>query len=88
MLFGPRPDEPYRLITSGFLHTQLWHVGLNMLALFWLGRMIEPALGHARYVAIYFTSLLTGSLGVLLLNPTRPRSAPRARFTACSARRS
>ena len=46
--------EYWRLITSGFLHTEFWHIALNMLALFWLGRMIEPALGHARFVAIYF----------------------------------
>jgi membrane associated rhomboid family serine protease len=59
----------WRLITAGFLHDQLWHVGLNMLALFWLGRMIEPALGHARFLGIYFASLLTGSLGVILLSP-------------------
>ena len=31
--------------------------------------MIEPALGHARFVAIYFASLLTGSLGVMILDP-------------------
>jgi len=40
-----------------------------MLALFWLGRMIEPVLGHARFVGIYFASLLAGSLGVLILDP-------------------
>ena len=40
-----------------------------MLALYWLGRMIEPALGHVRFVAIYLTSLLTGSLLVLILQP-------------------
>ena len=34
----------------GFLHTEIWHILLNGLALFWLGRMIEPALGHARFV--------------------------------------
>ena len=43
-----------------------------MLALFWLGRMIEPALGHARFVAIYFASLLAGSLGVMILDPDTP----------------
>jgi membrane associated rhomboid family serine protease len=40
-----------------------------MYALFWLGRMIEPALGHVRFAAIYFTSMLTGSLGALILTP-------------------
>ena len=51
---------------------EIWHLGLNMLALFWLGRMVEPALGHARFLAIYFVSLLTGSVGVMLLTPDSP----------------
>jgi membrane associated rhomboid family serine protease len=59
----------YRLLTSGFLHYGLAHVALNMFGLFWLGRMIEPALGHVRFAAVYFTSLLCGSLGALLLSP-------------------
>src|SRR4051812_5743515 len=69
VLWGPfiHEGEWYRLITSGFLHTETWHILLNGLALFWLGRMIEPALGHARFVAIYFASLLAGSLGVIIL---------------------
>jgi membrane associated rhomboid family serine protease len=57
------------LVTSGFMHAGLLHLLLNMYALFWLGQMIEPALGHARFLAIYFASLLCGSLGVLLLQP-------------------
>src|SRR3954452_12967899 len=61
--------ELWRLLTSGFVHLEFWHIGMNMLSLFWLGRMIEPALGHARFVAIYLASLLCGSLGVLLLEP-------------------
>lgn len=59
----------WRLLTSGFLHIEIFHVGMNLLALFWLGRMIEPALGHARFVGIYVASLLTGSLGVMILDP-------------------
>src|SRR4051812_15775731 len=59
----------WRLLTSGFLHYGILHLALNMYALFWLGRMIEPALGHVRFGALYFTSMLTGSLGALLLSP-------------------
>jgi membrane associated rhomboid family serine protease len=71
ILFGPAvaDGDYWRLLTAGFLHEQIFHIGLNMLALYWLGRMIEPALGHARYVAIYLVSLLTGSLGVMILDP-------------------
>jgi membrane associated rhomboid family serine protease len=74
VLFGPSvaDGDYWRLITSGFLHIEIFHVIMNLLALFWLGRMIEPALGHARFVAIYFVSLLTGSLGVLLLSWDSP----------------
>src|SRR3954467_6011090 len=60
----------WRLLTSGFVHVECWHIGMNLLSLFWLGRMIEPALGHARFVAIYLAARLCGSLGVLLLDPT------------------
>jgi membrane associated rhomboid family serine protease len=72
-LFGPlvANGEWWRLVTSGFMHdpNTIFHLLLNMYALFWLGRMIEPALGHARFLGIYFASLLCGSLGVLLLQP-------------------
>jgi len=66
---GVADGSYWRLLTTGFLHTQIWHIGLNMLALYWLGRMIEPALGHVRFAGIYFTSLFTGSLVVMLMQP-------------------
>ena len=66
---GVAHGEWWRLVTSGFLHEEFWHIGMNMLSLYWLGRMIEPALGHVRFVAIYFASMLTGSLLVLVLSP-------------------
>ena len=74
ILFGPAvaDGDYWRLITSGFLHVELMHIALNMLSLFWLGRMIEPALGHVRFVAIYLVSLLGGALGVMLLSPNDP----------------
>src|SRR3954451_6328050 len=59
----------WRLLTSGFVHVENWNIGMNMLSLFWLGRLMEPALGHVRFVAIYMASLFTGSLGVLLIEP-------------------
>ena len=49
-LHGVAEGEYWRLITLGLPALEIWHIGLNMLALFWLGRMIEPALGHARFV--------------------------------------
>ena len=70
-LFGPSVAEGewYRLITSGFLHVSLIHIGFNMFLLLILGRLLEPALGTPRFLVLYFASLLAGSLGALVVEP-------------------
>jgi membrane associated rhomboid family serine protease len=70
-LFGPSVanGEWYRLATSGFLHASVFHIGFNMFALYFLGRILEPGIGTPRFVAIYFASLFAGSLGALILSP-------------------
>jgi membrane associated rhomboid family serine protease len=70
-LFGPSVAEGewYRLVTSGFLHLGFIHIGFNMFLLLILGRLLEPALGTPRFLALYFASLLAGSFGALLIEP-------------------
>jgi membrane associated rhomboid family serine protease len=70
-LFGPSVAEGewYRLLTSGFLHVSIFHVGFNMFALYFLGRILEPGIGTPRFVAVYLVSLFAGSLGAILLSP-------------------
>jgi len=68
--------QVWRLISSAFLHADvipfgLLHVGFNMYLLYFLGSMIEPAIGRLRFVSLYVTSLLGGSFGALLLAPDR-----------------
>src|SRR3954464_2111960 len=71
-LFGPSiaiDHEYWRLVTSGFLHAGFIHILFNMYLLWVLGQMLEPALGTVRFLAVYFVSLLAGSLGALILSP-------------------
>lgn len=70
-LFGPSVAEGewYRLVTSGFLHAGIIHIGFNMFLLLILGRLLEPALGTPRFLVLYFASLLAGSLGALVVEP-------------------
>jgi membrane associated rhomboid family serine protease len=70
-LYGPfvAEGEWYRLLTSGFLHIGLIHIGFNMFALYFLGRLLEPGIGTPRFVALYLASLFAGSFGALLLSP-------------------
>jgi len=76
VLFGPAlshgSDQYWRLLTSGFLHESIFHIGLNMLSLWFVGRSLEPAIGKAYFAAIYFTALLAGSFGALLFTPDAP----------------
>jgi membrane associated rhomboid family serine protease len=70
-LFGPSlaiNDEYYRLVSGGFLHAGLIHIGFNMYLLWILGQMLEPALGSVRFAGLYIVSLLAGSFGALLLD--------------------
>jgi membrane associated rhomboid family serine protease len=70
-LYGPfvAEGELYRLLTSGFLHASIIHIGFNMFLLYFLGRLLEPALGTPRFLALYFASLLAGSFGALVVEP-------------------
>jgi membrane associated rhomboid family serine protease len=58
----------YRLVSAMFLHASVIHLAFNMLALWWLGSVVEQALGTWRYLLIYFASGLAGSAGALLLS--------------------
>ena len=68
-LVGVTHGEWYRLVSGGFLHANLMHLGFNMFALWILGRQLEPALGRAAFGAVYGASLLAGSLGVMVAEP-------------------
>lgn len=63
--------EPWRMLTSTFVHSQgsFFHILFNGYALWLFGRMLEPALGRWRFLALYLLSGLGGSVAVLWLSP-------------------
>ncbi|WP_448263594.1 rhomboid family intramembrane serine protease [Microbacterium aurum] len=64
--------QPWRLLTVTLVHASIWHVALNMLALWALGRSLEPLLGRWRFLSLYLLSALGGSVLGALLAPTTP----------------
>ncbi|MEQ8145721.1 rhomboid family intramembrane serine protease [Streptomyces sp. OP7] len=64
---GVAEGEWYRLLTSMFTHEEFWHIGFNMLGLWWLGGPLEQHLGRARYLALYLISGLAGGALTYLL---------------------
>jgi membrane associated rhomboid family serine protease len=75
VLFGPSiavNHDYWRILTGGFLHDGFLHIAVNMLSLYFVGSVLEPAIGRVNFAAIYFASLLAGSFGALLFSPDIP----------------
>ena len=71
-LFGPEIDlsnEWWRIISGGFIHADLLHIGFNMYLLYMLGRQLESVMGNVDFFLLYFGGLVGGSFGALLLTP-------------------
>lgn len=61
--FGPLVwvGELDRLVTANWLHGYWFHLGLNALGLFVLGRGVEQLLGSRRFLIIYLVACLGGA---------------------------
>lgn len=54
--------EPYRLVTSLFLHFGFYHLAYNMLSLIFMGDILEGFVGPVSYLAIYLLGGIGGNL--------------------------
>lgn len=63
----------WTLFTYGFLHDpgNVWHLLLNSLGLFFLGRLVLPELGALRFLLLYLGSTIAGGLCWLGINFAR-----------------
>lgn len=66
-------SEPWRMITALFVHSErsLIHILFNGYSLWVLGMVLERLLGARRFLALFFTAGLGGSLAVLWLAPAQ-----------------
>ncbi len=60
--------EYVRLIGSGFLHANWWHLGFNMIALYSFGVSVGMTFGLGKFFLIYFVSLVAGNLLALYIH--------------------
>lgn len=57
--------EPWRFVTSIFVHADLLHLGYNMLALFFFGLVLESVLGSRIFLLIFFLAGIDASFASL-----------------------
>lgn len=61
--------QPWIMFLSyGFLHAGLWHLGLNMVTLFSLGRAVIGRISGWSFILLYTVSILGGGIGFALLS--------------------
>lgn len=68
MVSGLFFSEPWRAITSMFLHGDLMHILFNMFVLFMFGTILQRRIGINWFLIVYFASGICGSLGFELLS--------------------
>ena len=60
--------EYYRLVSSGFVHADWWHLGFNMYALFSFAGSVERVTGPLQLLLLYMASLVGGNLLALFIH--------------------
>ncbi len=67
--------EPWRLITSQFLHAEVFHLLGNMIVLWVFGPAVEGRLGALRYLGVYLmTGIISGAFQSLVSGVLAPES--------------
>ncbi len=75
---GLMVQRPWTALTYMFVHADIWHVGFNMLVLFFFGPRLEARLGGRAFLGLYVTAGLAGAvlswafIFVGLTAPARP----------------
>lgn len=62
-------DEYWRLFTAGFMHIDIFHLLVNLVALWTLGNMMERLVSKTNYLIIIIGAILVGNLFVLIGDP-------------------
>lgn len=52
----------WRLLTAQFLHIGIWHLVSNIVMIYYMGMILEPMIGHFKFLSIYLLSGIGGNL--------------------------
>ena len=63
------PSQSWRLLAAMFVHIGLQHFVLNMVTLYFLGRIAEDLFGSKAFLVLYILSGLMGNLFVMTFSP-------------------
>lgn len=67
-----RGKNIFGLISSGFVHSNLTHLGLNMLTFYFFAFRLERLTGTSNWLLIYFAGLIFSDITTLIKNKNNP----------------
>ena len=62
--------RPWTILTSIFVHLSFGHILANMVTLYFFGRYLCMLIGQKKFIIVYFTGGILGSLFYIWLGPT------------------
>ncbi len=63
-------SQPWRFVTSIFMHADIFHLFYNMFALLTFGNYLELKIGSKRFLFVFFMSGIIGNLLYFLWDPS------------------
>jgi membrane associated rhomboid family serine protease len=63
----------HRLLTSGWVHGDVFHLAFNMLALYFFSEPVLKVLGTTRFLALYFSAVILASVPTTLRHMRNPK---------------
>jgi membrane associated rhomboid family serine protease len=70
-----REREYERLITSGFVHANGWHLAMNMITFYFFGFGLERRMGSVKFLLLYLIALVLSDIGTSLKHRNDPNFA-------------
>ena len=61
------PARPWTIVSNLFVHSGLWHIIANMLALYFFGTYLSRLVGERKFLLVYFGGGILGNIAYILL---------------------
>jgi membrane associated rhomboid family serine protease len=68
-------ERPWTIVSSMFIHANIWHILANMITLYFFGSYLNRLLGTWKFLLVYFAGGILGGIVYLLLPPSPPAVA-------------
>jgi len=73
---GTLLTRPWTIITYMFLHEGFWHLGWNMILLYWFGRILGDLIGDHRMLPLYIMGGISGGIFFMIYSSATGNLGP------------